>query len=303
MKTINWLKALWNRLFGKKVMAPIEAHIRNLSVATAIEDLAYQLIEDGQILMPDFLVPLDQVRTRHGTAFNLKDPAIKAFFDCLDFEEGVIPSEGDLMVAICEAMQNMGTPEAYSQLPVIKHLASTRAGDGWAELDSLLVHLFGYRLSKFFNDVEIFYHPEDTADVGEKCYRVRVEHSSQDWGSWSVGGVDSWSAAASNLEYALRMVDGLLVGSINVAKPEDQDCEPIFESIQVFHGDVELLSAIIAPEFDAEGERVQKTPLRIDGHASQLHSDRTLLQNIAQYAPSFDLCFLKGRMLEDSLGL
>lgn len=301
MRAISWLKALGRRLLCVKTMTPIEHHIRSLSVAKAIENFVYQVVYDGQLLSSDYGVSLNKVRTKDGSAFNLKDPAVQAFMECLHFEEDVVPSAGDLLVAICQAAQKMVSPEAHCQFPELKHFAATQSGSGWEVLDSLLVYLFGYRLSTFFNDVEIFHHRDDTADVGEKCYLIKVETSSLCEPSWSIEGVDSWSAAASNLEYALRLVEGLLVGRIDAEKPENH-CE-IIESIRVFHGDAELLRAIIEQEFDAEGERVQQTPLLIDGKAIQINGDRSLIQAIAQYAPSLDLKVLKGRVLEDSLGL
>lgn len=300
MRTINWLKAFGRRLFCIKTMTPIEVHIRSLSVAKAMENFVYRLVYDG-LLSADYGLALDKVRTKDGSALNLKDPAVQAFMDCLHFEEDVVPSAGDLLVSICQAAQKMVSPEAHCQLPELQHFAATQSGRGWAELDRLLVYFFGYRLSTFFNEVEIFHHRDDTADVGEKCYLVMVESSSLCAPSWAICELDSWSAAASNLEYALRLVEGILVGRIDTEKPEN-GCE-IIERIRVLHGDSELLLAIIEQEFDAQGEREQQTPLLIDVQASQISGDRLLIQAIAQYAPSLDLCVLKGSVLEDSLGL
>lgn len=277
---------------------PIEQHINNVIVTLALDNYVYHMGDPGHRLNPDYYTRLDRVRASDGSRLKLKDPAVQAFFECIGINAGSVPSAASLYAAFSAHVKALNSVRTWSQDSAVQKLMALKAGNGWAELDKVLISTHCASLSHFFDDLSIVRHPGDTGYVEESGYRVEV---------WVTVGdnfdfTDEWFAAASSREYALRLVDMILTGKLPVNNPIDPEGPIAITDIKVFHGSEVVINARLIYTINAQLEPSQPMPISVDGPRTQAVGD-SILKDLAKFAPSFDLRYLKGLVLEESLGL
>lgn len=283
--------------------SPIQNYIEDLSLILSMNNFVFHLNDYGHRLNPDFFTCLKKLKARDGSHLRLDDQAVQSFFDVLGLDVNLGMSAADIHTHFGSEFDFHEQPEHHSCLQAVKDLVALRKDNGWVELNKLLTVTHGVPLGSFFDEISIHYHPDDTGPVGEIRYRVRVDHAGISSDGYALRFADEWFAVSSTCEHALRLVEMIMTGSLQVLDKKTFDSQLAISSIQVMKGQLPILHVLMENPDSAHIKGSKKIPLVCDGRLSKVYGDASLVKAIAMFAPSLDMRRANGLVLEDSLGL
>jgi hypothetical protein len=283
--------------------SPIEQYVIDASYVNSMGNLMFHMNDYGHRLNPDHFKSLGKRRAADGTLINFKDPAVRAFLEILGMDACSVPSPADFKTSFRYEADFQDYPDFHSQLPAIKNLAAMRNVSGWGELDKLLKLSHGVTLSVFFDEIRIHHHSDDIGPLGEDRYSIKVTEGGTSPSGCRLTFSNEWFAVASTQDFALRLVEMIMVGDLRVVEPEHRSTPLSINRIEILRGRSLVLSAVLKNENNLQAVPPQVFPLVSDGQLSKVYGDASLVKAIAMFAPSVDVRRANGLVLEDSLGL
>jgi hypothetical protein len=274
---------------------PIEERIQLISLSLAFADQLQWM--DGYGTHPSvFLQKLDAVTGRDGQLLKLNDPAVMAFIEYLGLNPCEVPTSLGIHAALSKR-QRYGYSDP-AELAGLSKIMALRSRNGWAELDRLLNCCYECTLTNLFGRVRIAHHTQDTAPVGDCCYEIRIFTTT----TGDDLGMISQYAMASSQDFIFHFVDMIVSGEMEVRDPFVPSKLAVVTEIQVLYGKATVLSAVMNYRVTV-GLAEQNKPLSINGSVSSVLGDASILKHMARTFSGHELQVLKGKLLEDSIGL
>jgi hypothetical protein len=279
------------------MLTPIEARIQLISLSVALSD-ALQWMDVHETQLSVAMLGLDSARGRDGLGLKLTDPAVVAFIEYLDLKLDKPPTSLAIHAALSKMRRSGYDYSNQAELAGLQKIIVLKDNNGWAELDRLLDCCFECSLSFLYDRVRIECHPEDTTPVGDKCYEIRIFTTT----TGDDLGMITQFALASSQDFIFRLVERIVVGEMQVKDPYKPKKSAVITEIQVLHGKSTVLDAVVNYRVH-DGQAAQNKPLSVNGSASSVFGDPSILKYLARTFSAQEFQVLKGKLLEDCLGL
>lgn len=244
---------------------------------------------------------LESARLPDGKLLNLDDPAVSLFMQLVRQLNGLrVETPSALMKTMKLAFLGAGKIKIGSHFHIINPLFALRKElDGWKELDRLVAYVSGASMTDRARklDQQFKYSSEDLATENEARFSIGIRFK-----DWQIDTV----AFGSKLEYVLGFMDDVL----NAAGAENHErCESgqvlIIEGgrkICVIPLQAKEVTAFY-PDGVAKDYRDPSTMLYDWSNIDWQVRDHKLMNMLAQAAPEEARNLMKGRYLEDELGM
>jgi hypothetical protein len=255
--------------------------------------------------------PLRYAKLEDRTTVDMTDPVIDQFLTAIgSLTNSKTATFGDIKIDLRQWLirQDKG-PSKYVH-PHLDALFAIGAEDGgWRNLDAILKHMCGSSLSEVVACTQVAHDPEDPGLHGAVCYSLNLEVTGFEF--TNLTEFSYRRAMASSLDRLLPLVmqdvGGLMIRSKipkeSVVQTEfgihQQKIERAHPStVHIAKNGVPLLTVeMLWPAGNTPEESIDW------GKASFRASDRYIIDSLRNIAPSSAISKLKGRFLEDGLGL
>lgn len=267
-------------------------NIDNWTLFLALQGASEHMWDWGHRLNPQFHQPLSEViEVAFESCFNLdfNDAAIQAFFRLIDF-----PSNAGEH-SICDIVsrtrnwaslaRNDGI-HSFDKAGGCSSLLATKTEPGWLHLDALFKLACGVTLSRFFEDGTPLFLQDEPGLGGDVCYTLKIGTGS---------GQDlHWFAVSSTLAGVMKLFKEAINSERLDSYLASGDGSQTIVRASILRNDSLLFTVQIGM-----GERA--APVWRTAHLE--FQDFALIKELAGLAPEETIFRLKGRILEDALGL
>jgi hypothetical protein len=243
---------------------------------------------------------LDGMVTPNGVTLSLNDPAIDAFLDLLPFRFSDNYTLSSICMAIGRTKAAKGSFDEFEDdLPAIQRLTNLKVSGGLGNLDELFMMGWGRTFSSFFDGRTIFCTPDDTGLGGTECFRVQLLCGEGDPNQLALS-ID-WFAAASTPDHLASVLKRIVAGEFAIKLRKKA---ALVEIIQVLKGNDLVLIVPVSHSTDPKNQGTASNPMTVRwDKCVMLNPDPGFVKAMADCAPKQEGTHLKGRFLEDSLGL
>jgi hypothetical protein len=247
----------------------------------------------------------------NGPCVNLNDPVIEQFTRLIKTPRSTdSPVFSDLKLNLEKWLDDHKKgPATYDHAALDAFFASGMKEGGWLHLDAIFRHMCGTTISEIIEATHVIHDPLDPGLHGDICYTHSLELSSFEFTNFS--DHSPRRAMASSLDLLLPMVieDVRLKGvEANSAKPRGNLPEDYAHEKKVERA----LPAVVY--IDRNGEPVLSVEVQRPSAVCQEFTvswekvfiqinDKSILQSLLKVVPASAVSKLKGRFLEDGLGL
>jgi hypothetical protein len=254
--------------------------------------------------------PLRYAKCEDGAPVDMTDPVIDQFLKAIgSLTNSKTATFGDIKIDLRQWLIKRDKGPVTYDLPLLDAVFATGAEEGgWRNLDAILKHMCGSTLSEVVASTQVMHDPEDPGLHGDVCYGLDLEVASFEFTNMSAFSYRR--AMASSLDRLLPLVMrdvGELMARAkkhqSAVESEGASYEQKIERahpsvVHITKNGVQLLSVdMLWPAGDTPEASIDW------GKASFKASDRYIIESLRQIAPSSAISKLKGRFLEDGLGL
>lgn len=245
------------------------------------------------------LTRMDKVTDRDGCLIDLSDPAVMAFVDSLMLDKGQALNALSIHGALSKRYRSYQNYADARNLPAFQTLVALAVGGGWVELDRLFDACYERTLTSFFDNIVIKHHPEDTEFDGDQAYEIQVITTSNGEDT----GLIAHFAMASDRAFAFRLVEMILAGELEVKDPYRPTKPAVVTDIRINLEKAPVFDGVVFFQTDHKNRAVQARPLLMSGSTSDVFGNLSILPYVKPFFASHEFSILKGRLLEDSMGL
>jgi hypothetical protein len=254
--------------------------------------------------------PIDDVRLNGVDPINLKDRATSLLFNLVHYNPydrftdlSKFKSEFSRW-AICQ----FHGPTTY-HAPELKEIYALRdTPGGWQQIDHLFTCLTGVSLSHVADNLKIYHHPDDPGLHGKECFAVKLKVIGHDLvNNFSVM---PWMAMTSTLDLVLPFIEkivrtqGMHHLNLKFIGSQSDNLSYTDRVARAKPSEVIVSKAgkivIVVPMKRQEGGQ----PFELDWAQTKFFAKgRATVESVLAVAPAREANLLKGRMLEDEIGL
>jgi hypothetical protein len=254
--------------------------------------------------------PIDDVRLGDGSLINLKDRATELLFKVVKFDpyqRFTDLTDFKKEFRVWAVSHSLG-PGTYKDSWLEELYSLKQSPGGWDQLDQLVFGLIGTSFSQVVEDLRVFHPSDDPGLHGNECLSVSLQVVSHELtNSFSV---IPWKAMASTLDLVLPFVDDVVAAQSlqhwNLVALGSKSDYPSYSErvararpseITVSHNG---RSVLVVPIPKVENGQ----PFQPDWAKTRFFSkSRATIESVIAVAPASAANLLKGRLLEDELGL
>ena len=255
--------------------------------------------------------PLRYAKLDDGSPVQVDEPAIGLFLKAIGSR--VTPdgaSFGDLKIDLRQwLIRRSQGPSTYDPAALNEFFARGAMEGGWRNLDAIFKHMCGSTLGEAIAATQVLCDPEDPGLHGEVCYSLDLDVSSFEFSTFIER--HRFTAMASSLERLLPLVDekvksqgiqsthfkGVADNPLYVKRESDIDRALPAKAYIARNGEPVLSADIRLPTLDCHVYAVAWESAVIT------MNDKNILRSLQKAAPGSAAGKLKGRILEDGLGL
>lgn len=255
--------------------------------------------------------PLHYAKLKDGSAAQANDPVVDLFLKAVESRPApAVATFGDLKIDLRQwLLKNHGGPATYNH-EALDAFFAMGAQDGLrSHLDAIFKHMCGSTLSGAMAGTQVLYDDEDPGLHGSSCYSLDLELASFDFPNFIEH--HRFVAMASTLDLLLPLVDmAVKMQGVRAANLKGLPDNPLLvdherkldkalpckvlitkNGEQVLSADVSI-STPDCPDYVVAWET-----------AIIKMNDRSIVRSLHNAAPGSSARKIKGRMLEDGLGL
>jgi hypothetical protein len=254
---------------------------------------------------------LRYAKLKDGSAAQADDPVVDLFLKAIESRPApAVATFGDLKIDLRQwLLKNHGGPATYNHEALDAFFAMGAQESLRSHLDAIFKHMCGSTLSGAMAGTQVLYDHEDPGLHGSTCYSLDLELASFDFPNFIEH--HRFVAMASSLERLLPLVDmAVKMQGVRSANFKGLPDNPLF----VDHErklDKALPSKVLITK---NGEHVLSADIRMPTlhcpdyvvaweNAIIKMNDQRIVRSLHKAAPGNAARMLKGRMLEDGLGL
>lgn len=242
-----------------------------------------------------------------GGGVQLDDPGVQALLRAIDYD--VVRDKGylDILTDKLRAKYSSSGPGQYD-MSLIRSFRETCDQHGWGAVDALMETLYEISVSRVFSAPRTLVEQEDTGVDGDQCYalslmvKVKPEQANAPFLL-----EDKWRVLASRPERLVKHLVRLLDDhySNSLSQTRSPEATPAAEwaasgvptSLKIIKNDNIIASMSVRLKANASGVQINWATAQV------FTDDRRLVDMLAAIAPAKDANRLKGKFLEDALGL
>jgi hypothetical protein len=251
--------------------------------------------------------PLDELELNCGGGVQLDDPGVKALLRAIDYDLVRDKGQIDVLTDRLRASYKSGGP-GQCDMSLVRNLRETCDQHGWGAVDSLMETLYEISVSRVFSEPRTIIESEDPGVDGDQCYalslmvKVKNEQTNTHYQL-----EDKWRVLASRPEllapHLVRILDDHYSNSLSQTR--SREATPAAEcaslgvptSLNITKNGNIIASMNVCLRASASGVQIYWATAQV------FTDDRRLVDMLAAIAPAKDANRLKGKYLEDALGL
>jgi hypothetical protein len=244
-----------------------------------------------------------------GSSPQLQDPGVKALFLAIGYD--VVSDYGQLdKLTSCLGQWGANRKKGPGQydMSLIGDFRKACDQHGWAAVDALMETLYDIMVSRVFSEPRAIIEPSDPGVDGEQCYALSLTLRAKYGETTAYYTIDdNWKVLASRPEllpkHIVQLVDGHYENLMNPARqPGATRTDSLAASampilLEITKNGITVASMRVGMSTDTPGVEI------IWSTAKLLVNDQALMESLAAIAPVKDANRLKGKFLEDALGL
>lgn len=249
----------------------------------------------------------DELELNCGGGVQLDDPGVQALLRAIDYD--LVRDKGylDILTDKLRAKYSSRGPGQYD-MSLIRNLRETCDQHGWGAVDALMETLYEISVSRIFSEPRALIESEDAGVDGVQCYAlslmVKVKNEQTD-NHFPLE--DNWRVLASRPELLTQHLVKLLDDhySNSISQTRSPEATPAAEwaslglptSLRITKNGNTVASMSVILKGGGSGVEINWATAQV------FTDDRRLVDMLAAIAPAKDANRLKGKFLEEAMGL